>query len=135
MGVYDSFTMVYNHILQYYLCPYYDRIPSWPYTEKNDRRRKNTIWDGYHMRIPYRGIVYNRFSLCIRLYFSVYENKIDDRNTGTGNTTRYGGTRSFMIVPIWPGEWYWGGHSNTRTNTNTDHRDGIIKQYKNFSET
>ena len=42
------------------------------------------------MRIPYRGIVYNRFSLCIRVYFSIYENKIDDRSTGTGYTTRYG---------------------------------------------
>ena len=34
------------------------------------------------------------------VFLSVYNTEIYDRNTGTGNTTKYGDTRSFTIVPV-----------------------------------
>ena len=33
-------------VLSYYLCPYYDHISSWPYTEKNNGNQRNTKKNG-----------------------------------------------------------------------------------------
>ena len=52
-------------VLSYYLCPYYDHISSWPYTEKNNGRQRNTKKNGHRMRTPV-------YKIRIRSFFSPY---------------------------------------------------------------
>ena len=47
-------------------------------------RRKMDIACG----LLHTGFVYDRFFLRIRLYFSLYDTEIYDRNTDTGKTTK-----------------------------------------------
>ena len=56
-------------------------------------RRKMDIACG----LPYTGLVYDRFFFRIRLYFSLYDTEINDRNTDTGKTTKKGDIRSCLF--------------------------------------